>query len=245
MARILVTGSTEGVGRATASALLDAGHEVVVHARTTARVPAVEDLTDRGAGVVVGDLARLDEVRDLVRQANDLGRFDAVIHNAGTMDGPAVLPVNVVAPYALTAGMMRPGRLVFLSSGMHRGGRADLSGADWAGSRTTRSYSDSKLFVTTLMAAVARRWPDTWSHAVDPGWVPTRMGGPGASDDLDLAHVTQAWLATTDDDAARRSGRYWFHGHTEDPHPAVHDEAFQDELLASLAACVGVQLPRG
>ena len=125
---------------------------------------------------------------------------------------------------------------------MHRGGRPDLAGVDWTGKRETHSYSDAKLFVTTLMAAVARLRPDVVAHAVDPGWVPTRMGGPGASDDLALAHVTQAWLATTADPEALVSGRYWHHQRTEKPHPAVHDEAFQDALLSSLAEQTGVGL---
>ncbi|MDK1361138.1 SDR family NAD(P)-dependent oxidoreductase [Arthrobacter sp. zg-Y1219] len=242
MARVLVTGSTDGIGRSTAMRLLEQGHDVVVHARTPARLSAVRDLIERGAGEVVGDLSRFPEVREFVAQANGLGRFDAVIHNAGTMNGSSVLPVNVVAPYVLTAEMERPGRLIYLSSGMHHGGRPDLAGIDWSGSRATRSYSNSKLFVTTLMAAVARLWPDVLAHALDPGWVPTRMGGPSAPDDLSLADVTQVWLATTEDPAAMVSGRYWFHQEPRAPHPAVHDEGFQNDLLASLAAYTGVAL---
>ena len=110
-----------------------------------------------------------------------------------------MLPVNIVAPYVLTALIDRPQRLVYLSSGMHRGGRSDLADLDWSGLRGTGSYSDSKLFVTTLALAVAGLWPDVCSNAVDPGWVPTRMGGRQAPDDLRLGHVTQVWLATSDD----------------------------------------------
>jgi NAD(P)-dependent dehydrogenase (short-subunit alcohol dehydrogenase family) len=242
MNRILITGSTDGVGRATAEALIGDGHRVVLHARTTARLAAVQALIDRGAEAIVGDLAELDQVHGLVEQANALGPFDAVVHNAGVMQG-AVLPVNVTAPYLMTAGIERPGRLIYLSSSMHRGGRPDLAGVDWTSERETRSYSDAKLFVTTLMAAVARLRPDVVAQAVDPGWVPTKMGGPGASDDLALAHVTQAWLATTTDPEALVSGRYWRHQRTEKPHPAVHDQGFQDALLSSLAEQTGVALP--
>ena len=109
------------------------------------------------------------------------------------------MPVNIVAPYLLTALINRPQRLVYLSSGSHYGGRAEVAGVDWSGQRRTGSYSDSKLFVTTLAVAIARIWPDVYSNAVDPGWVPTRMGGPGAPDDLRLGHLTQEWLATSDD----------------------------------------------
>lgn len=244
MPRILITGSTDGVGRATAAALLDDGHEVIVHARNLERLAAVEDLISRGAESVVGDLAHLDEVRSLADQANRRGALDAVVHNAGIIDGPSLLPVNVVAPYVLTALIPAP-RLVYLSSSMHRGGHADVTGLDWSGSRKTASYSDSKLFVTTLMAAVARRRPDLLAHAVDPGWVPTRMGGPSASDDLGLAHVTQVWLSTTEDVDALVSGRFWHHLRTEEPQPAVHDERLQDELLATLAEHTGIELPHG
>jgi len=242
MARILVTGSASGLGRAAAASLLDDGHDVVVHARSEARLAAVEDLLAAGAGRVVGDLADLAQTRCVAEHVAALGPFDAVIHNAGVIAGRALLPVNVVAPYVLTA-LVPAKRLVYLSSSMHRGGSADLSRADWSESRPTLSYSDSKLLVTVLMAAMARRWPDVVSNAVDPGWVPTRMGGPSASDDLALGHVTQARLATSDDPDVLVSGRYWFHHRTEQPHPAVHDEALQDALLSALAEHTGIDLP--
>jgi NAD(P)-dependent dehydrogenase (short-subunit alcohol dehydrogenase family) len=175
---------------------------------------------------------------------NRLGRMDAVIHNAGVIRGPHVLPVNVVAPYLLTALIHRPERLIYLSSSMHRGGRPSLTGMDWSGGRATGSYSDSKLFVTTLAAAVARIWTDVFSNAVDPGWVPTRMGGPGAPDDLRLGHLTQEWLATSDDPQARTSGGYWHHQRRAEPAPAVHDERFQDRLLEELARFTGTRLGR-
>jgi NAD(P)-dependent dehydrogenase (short-subunit alcohol dehydrogenase family) len=235
MARVFITGSADGLGRAAAQTLLDEGHEVVVHVRNSDRLAAVRDLVDRNAAVVVGDLSDPQQTRDIAGQVNDLGRMDAVIHNAGVMTGPAVLPVNVVAPYLLTALISRPRRLVYLSSGMHRGGHPDLAGMDWSGRSTTGSYSDSKLFVTALAAAVARLWPDVSSNAVDPGWVPTRMGGAGAPDDLRLGHLTQEWLATSEDPGACTSGGYWHHQRRIEPHPAVRDTRFQDQLLGELA----------
>lgn len=176
MALVLVTGSTDGLGRNAAGALLGEGHSVVVHARGQARVEALKPLVAGGAEVVVGDLADLDQTRSVADRVNALGRLDAVIHNAAVDSGPALLPVNVVAPYLLTALIERPARLVYLSSGMHRGGHARLDGLDFSGRRASASYSDSKLLLTVLMAAVARRWPDVLANAVDPGWVPTRMG---------------------------------------------------------------------
>ena len=174
-------------------------------------------------------------------QVDRLGPVDAVIHNAGVLSGPHLLPVNVVAPYLLTA-LVRAERLVYLSSDMHHGGRPDIAGLDWSGQRATSSYSDSKLLVTTLAVAVARFWPHVYSNAVDPGWVPTRMGGPGAPDDLRLGHLTQEWLTTSDEPEARTSGGYWFHKRRRSPHPAAVDPQFQEQLLAALARFTGTPL---
>jgi len=252
--RILVTGSTTGLGRAAAEALVADGHDVVVHARTSGRAGDLGPLAASAAGVVVGDLAELEQVRSLAENANRLGPFDAVIHNAGlyvdrgrtaTSDGHArVLAVNVLAPYLLTALIDRPGRLIYLSSGMHRDGDPTLRDIDWTERRWNgvQAYCDSKLHVTALSAAIARRWPDVLANAVDPGWVPTRMGGPHAPDDLVLGHVTQVWLATSDDRAATVTGRYWHHQRPDAPAPAVDDQRFQQDLLDELADLTGVEL---
>jgi NAD(P)-dependent dehydrogenase (short-subunit alcohol dehydrogenase family) len=240
-ARIFITGSADGLGRLAAQTLLDDGHEVVVHARNRDRLTAVRDLADRGATAVVGDLSDLEQTRSIARDVNRLGHMDAVIHNAGVYTGTQVMPVNIVAPYLLTALIDRPQRLIYLSSGAHNGGRASLDSIDWSG-RTAGSYSDSKLFVTTLAVAVARIWPDVLSNAVDPGWVPTKMGGPGAPDDLRLGHLTQEWLATSDDPDARTSGGYWYHRGRVESHPAVRDEKFQDRLLDELARFTATRL---
>ena len=116
-----------------------------------------------------------------------------------------------------------PQRLVYLSSGMHRGGRPDLADLQWEQRpwSPAQAYSDSKLFDVILAFAFARRWPQVLSNALEPGWVPTKMGGPGAPDDLDQAHLTQAWLAVSDDPAATVSGAYFYHQARRAPHPAV------------------------
>jgi NAD(P)-dependent dehydrogenase (short-subunit alcohol dehydrogenase family) len=225
-----------------AQTLLADGHDVVVHARNADRLKAMRDLRDRGAAAVVGDLTDLDETRRLADDVNGLGRMDAVIHNAGVYASPEVLPVNVVAPYLLTALLDRPERLIYLSSGLHYRGRARLADIDWSGYRTPGSYPDSKLFVTTLAMLVARTWPEVFSNAVDPGWVPTKMGGVGASDDLRLGHLTQEWLATSDDPEARSTGGYWYHQRLKEPHAMAHDQRFQDELLEDLVGFTTTRL---
>jgi NAD(P)-dependent dehydrogenase (short-subunit alcohol dehydrogenase family) len=254
MARIFITGSTDGLGRAAARALLDEGHEVILHARSAERAKVLTDLAPRAAGVVVGDLSSAAGVRGLARQVNDAGRMGAVIHNAGVYLEPAraatpegharTLAVNTLAPYLLTALISRPDRLIYLSSGMHRSGGGPLRDIDWLERRwnAVRAYSESKLHVATLALAIARRWPELQSHAVDPGWVPTKMGGAGAPDDLEMGHLTQTWLATSNDPAATTSGGYWYHRKRQAPAPEALDPEFQDALLDRLAELTGVAL---
>jgi NAD(P)-dependent dehydrogenase (short-subunit alcohol dehydrogenase family) len=256
VSRVLITGSSDGLGLAAAELLISQGHQVVGHARNAGRAADQRRDAPGIAGVVVGDLSSAAETRSVADQVNALGRFDAVIHNAGagyrgrhratTVDGHEhVLAVNVLAPYLLTALIERPARLVYLSSGMHRGGTASVADLDWERRRwdSAQAYSDSKLYDTVLAFAVARRWPDVLSNAVTPGWVATKMGGSGAPDDLTLGAVTQAWLAVSDDPAATVSGGYFYHQRQDEAHPAARSHQFQDELLGALAELTGVKLP--
>jgi NAD(P)-dependent dehydrogenase (short-subunit alcohol dehydrogenase family) len=257
MRRVFITGSTDGLGRDAAETLIAEGHQVVLHARSKQRATALADLAPKAAGVVVGDLASAAETRSLADQVNKLGRMDAVIHNAGIFREPArgntpegharVLAVNVLAPYMLTALIERPDRLVYLSSSMHRGGEGPIDDIDWSKRSwdTFRAYSESKLYVTALAFAVARHWPQVFSNAVDPGWVPTKMGGSGAPDDLEQGHLTQTWLATSDEAAAKSSGGLWHHRQRQQPAAQSLQAHFQDELVAKLAAMTGVKLFEG
>lgn len=242
MARVFITGSADGLGFLAARTLLDEGHRVVVHVRSSGRLDAVAPLVSNGAEVVVGDLAVLEQMHAVAEQVNALGTMDAVIHNAGVYEQPGLLAVNVVAPWVLSSRLTRPKRVVVLSSGMHRGGRPALEGVDWSGARATASYSDSKLFVTALTLALAARWREVFCNAVDPGWVPTKMGGPNAPDDLRLGHLTQEWLATSDAPAARTSGGYWRHQQRSEPHAAAKDPAFQQRLFVALERASGVRV---
>lgn len=242
MSRFLVTGASAGLGLLTATSLADAGHDVVMHARNPDRI-IDGNVLDRMHGVVYGDLADDAETRHVAEQADRYGPFDAVIQNAGVIDGPEVVAVNVVAPYLLTALMTPPARMVVLSSSMHRSGSSRHARAAIMGERAA-SYSDSKLFVTAFALAIAKRWPGTLAHAVDPGWVPTRMGGPSATDNLTEGHRTQEWLATASPSLIHpRSGGYWYHRSAGSPHPAALDPEFQDEIIDALEERTGVALP--
>lgn len=252
MARIFITGSTDGLGRGAAETLLAQGHEVVLHARSHDRATAVKDLAS--AGVAIGDLASATDVRRIADQVNAIGRMDAVIHNAGVYQQPSrrptpeghatTLAINTLAPYMLTALMERPRRLIYLSSGLHRGGEGSLRDLDWVERRwdSGRAYAETKLQVAALAVALSRRWPDVLANAVDPGWVRTKMGGASAPVDLQTGQRTQAWLAISDEPAATVSGGYWHDMRQEAPAAEVTDAAFQDRLLAKLAELTGVAL---
>lgn len=251
MARIFVTGSAEGLGFLAGKYLLARGHEVVLHARNPAREADIRRALPNVSGVLAEDLETIAGMRQVAKAANELGRFDAVIHNAGvgdtgtswlTTDGlPLVFAVNVLAPYLLTALMHRPARLVYLSSSMHfhsRPAALDKAWSDrgWTGPMT---YSQSKFLVTLLAFAVARKWPDVKSNAVDPGWVPTRMGGRSAPDDLQLGCETQSWLAETGD----VSGAYFHHRKERQPDRDTRTERLQDQLLDLCHRVSGTEFP--
>lgn len=225
-----------------------------ISGRAHQHIDGQADLAPDASGVVIGDLSSAAETRELAGQVNQIGRMDAVIHNAGvflepsrsaTADGhPMTLAVNTLAPYLLTALIDRPDRLIYLSSGLHFAADGPLADIDWTGRpwNARQAYAESKLHVTALALRLARAWPDVLSNAVDPGWVPTRMGGPAATDDLELGYVTQTWLAVSNDTAATGSGGYWYHRQRQEPAPPARDPAFQDQLIDRLAALTGVAL---
>ncbi len=256
MARVFITGSSDGLGRMAAHLLVEGGHRVVLHARDAARGRTARDAVPGAEGIVLGDLASLEEVKALAGEVNALGAFDAVIHNAAvgfrekrrveTVDGLAhVFAVNTLAPYVLTALIRRPKRLVYVSSELHRRGDASLRDLNWAERpwRGNQAYSDTKLHNVLLAFAVARRWPDVRSNALEPGWVATKLGGPRATGDLDAAPRTQVWLAAADDPAAEVTGGYFFHRRFREPSGATRDEARQDRVVDACARLSGVELP--
>ena len=256
MARVFITGSSDGLGRNAARLLVGQGHTVVLHARDEARGRVAMAAVRGAAGVLIGDLSSLAQTRALAEAANASGAFDAVIHNAGvgykekhrveTEDGLShVFAVNTLAPFILTALMRRPKRLVYVSSELHRRGDASLEDLTWVHRpwRGNQAYSDTKLHDAMLAMAVARRWPEVLSNAIEPGWVATKMSGPKATGDLDQGHRTQVWLTTSDDPEATVSGGYFFHLKPRKPSGAVHDEARQDRLIAACERMSGITLP--
>ena len=256
MARILITGSSDGLGRMAAQLLVEEGHAVTLHARNQARAGEAAAAVPGAEACLVADLSSIAETRRLAAEANASGRFDAVIHNAAigfrerrrveTEDGLAhVFAVNTLAPYILTALIDRPGRLVYVSSELHRRGDQSLDDLNWTRRtwRGNQAYSDTKLHDALLAFAIARRWPGTLANALEPGWVATKMGGAHATGDLDAAHRTQAWLATSDDPAATVTGGYFYHMRPRKPSGATADTGRQDLLLSECERFSGVSMP--
>ncbi len=243
MASIFITGSADGLGQMSADLLIKQGHKVVLHARNAERAREALKKTPGAEAVLTGDLSNIAETKVLAEKANKSGLFDAVIHNAGVYQTSArqIFAVNTLAPYILTCLIKKPKRLIYLSSGMHLRGRPKL---EYFKDRVDRiSYSDSKLHVMMLTLAVARKWPDVYSNAVDPGWVPTNMGGKNAPDDLQKGYETQSWLAVGDDEKAKASGRYFFHQKERPYNPTADDLTLQEEFLMLLQEVTGVSFP--
>lgn len=230
--KIFITGSTTGLGLIAGHMLQKQGHEVVLHARNK------NSKLIEGVPYIFGDLSKLEEMKFLAEQANALGRFDAVIHNAGVYTaGPEDLfTVNVLAPYVLTCLMERPSRLIYLSSGMHLSGVVNMD-------PKSCSYSDTKLLVLMLTKYFARLYPETFSNAVDPGWVPTRMGGEGAPDDLTKGAETQAWLAVSDELKAKVTGQYFHHKEIRKSNPLADSPEAQEKLVKHLEQISKVKIP--
>jgi NAD(P)-dependent dehydrogenase (short-subunit alcohol dehydrogenase family) len=256
MARVFITGSSDGLGKMAAQLLVEQGHHVVLHARNDARGRDAVAAVPGAEAVVIGDLSSIKQTHSVAEQVNQRGVFDAVIHNAAvgyrevrriqTEDGlPHVFAVNTLAPYVLTALIQRPKRFIYLSSGLHYEGDGSMKdlmwqGRSWAG---RQAYSDSKLHDTLLAFAVARRWPKVFSNAVEPGWVATKMGGASATDDLDQGHRTQVWLAASDDPAAKVTGGFFYHMRRRDPKAITHDMEAQERLIEACRKFSGVELP--
>lgn len=255
MSRIFITGSADGLGLLAARLLLESGHQVVLHARNEQRAEAAWKANPSAEAVVTADLSSISETVALASKVNALGRFDAVIHNGAvgyrepakitTADGlPHVFAINSLAPYVLTSLIQKPQRLIYLSSGLHRDGDSSLQDLKWKKRRWSgfQAYADSKLHDVLLAFAVARKWPDVYSNALEPGWVATKMGGAGAPDSLEDAPKTQVWLAASNDAKALTSGGYFYHMKPRAVHKDARDEAVQEAFLDRCYEYSGVRL---
>ena len=241
MARIFITGSADGLGQMAAKLLASQGHQIVLHARNSDRAKQAISNIPNAEAVVTGDLASIEETKKLAATINEMGSFDAIIHNAGVYQatGNQIFAVNTLAPYILTCLIEKPKRLIYLSSGMHLQGDPSLRNLEENIDKL--NYSDSKLHLLMLANAVARKWLEVYSNTVNPGWVATKMGGVGASDNLEQGFETQSWLAVSNDEEAKVSGQYFYHkkyGHFK---PEANNIELQEKLLALCQQKSGVK----
>jgi NAD(P)-dependent dehydrogenase (short-subunit alcohol dehydrogenase family) len=243
MARIFITGSSDGLGSMAANLLVDQGHKVVLHARNAERGRQALEKVPGAEKVLIADLSSIEETKQLAADANETGHFNAVIHNAGVYQVPnkLIFAVNTLAPYILTCLIQRPERLIYLSSGLHLQGDQGLRNLSHDSGRY--NYSDSKFHVVILSMAVARKWPDVYSNSVNPGWVPTKMGGRSAPDNLEQGAETQAWLAVSDEKEAKVSGRYFHHMREKYFMPEAGDPVLQEKFLDLCEQITGIRLP--
>ena len=242
MANIFITGSADGLGLLAAMLLVSQGHLVVLHARNAARGREALAKLPGADSVLTADLSSIEETKRLASDVNAVGAFDAVIHNAGVYSLPAgqnagdfqqaMININTLAPYILTCLIRKPKRLIYLSSSSHMGGDPSLKilNGPPKSARISQAYCDTKLHDVILAFAVARKWTGIYSNALDPGWVPTKMGGAGAPDDLEKGFQTQTWLAVSNDEQAKVSGRYFYHQKQKRPLPAAGDLDVQESL---------------
>ena len=248
MARFFITGSADGLGSLTAQALTSRGHKVVLHARNAQRAKDAQAACPAAEACLVADLSSLEETKALAAEVNKLGPFDGIVHNAGLFRGAdgvrgkeglkAIFAVNTLAPYVLTCLVEPPPKsLVYVSSGLHSGGDPGLRNL------TESGYGDTKLHNIMLAFAFARRMKGVQSNSVDPGWVPTKMGGRSASGDLQAAVDTYVMLAEGSGRAEDVSGRHWFMRKERAPMKQAGDVQVQDRLLRELEKVSGVKIP--
>lgn len=250
MAKIFITGSSDGLGLLAAQALAKRGHAVYLHARNDSRAQDARRGCPEAKDVLVGDLSSVDETKRLAAQLSEKGPWDAIVHNAGLMTRqPAarndMFVVNTVAPYVLTC-LVRPppGRYVFLSSSMHQGGDPSLRDIERSG------YSDTKLHNIMLARWFTRHLKSGHGGgrvdctSMDPGWVPTKMGGAGATDDIEKSVATYVLLAEGTGAEVREAGTgtYWRDSRVKEPMAAAGDEASQEKLVGLLKGISGVSL---
>jgi NAD(P)-dependent dehydrogenase (short-subunit alcohol dehydrogenase family) len=136
--------------------------------------------------------------------------------------------------------------LLYLSSGMHYGAGSHLDDMLWERRRWngSQAYAETKFQDVLLAFAVARLFPGVMSNALEPGWVPTRMGGAGAPDDLDKGTGPRSGWQRATSRAATVSGRYFFHQKLRDPDPATTDVDRQGLLLELCRKVSGTAFPK-
>jgi short-subunit dehydrogenase len=228
VAKIFITGSSDGIGFEAARLLLEDGHEVVLHARNQKRAEELQTKLLNPCKVLIADLNNLDEVKSLAIDVNNIGKFDTIIHNAGVYQSSnqEIFKVNVLAPYILTALIELPKRVIYIGSNMHPQGVIDIENLSI---ENGVDYSTSKLMILMFSLALARKYKDVLISTVDPGWVKTKMANYNAPDSLLDGSQTQVWLASTGD--VTYSGKYYYHLKESNYSLKADDIDMQEQLI--------------
>jgi NAD(P)-dependent dehydrogenase (short-subunit alcohol dehydrogenase family) len=240
VAKIFITGSTDGIGLEATRLLLEDGHEVVLHARNKKRADELQTKLSKPCKVLIADLNNLDEVKRLAYEVNSLGKFDTIIHNAGVYQSSLqeIFTVNVLAPYILTALIEKPKRLIYIGSNMHPQGSIDI---EHLSIKKGADYSTSKLMLLMLALIVSKKYKDVLVNTVDPGWVKTKMANYDAPDSLLDGSQTQVWLASAND--ITFSGKYFYHLKGLDYSSKADDINMQEMLIQKYEQITGITLP--
>jgi len=265
---ILVTGSTDGIGKATAKALARQGHRVLLHGRDREKGRAVlGEFASEGStepDLFTADLSTLPGVRALAREVSDrYERLDVLLNNAGiylgervlTADGfETTLAVNLVAPFLLSHLLLpvlsaaAPARIVNVASSAH----FDAPGIDWENLQGEReydgwgAYARSKLGVVLFTAGFARE--------LDPGEITVNCLHPGVICTKLLRSAFPVYPCDTPEAGSRTSvylatsprvdgvtGKYFDGMREARPSAASRDRKTQDRLIAWLGKAAGLE----
>jgi len=253
---ILVTGSTDGIGKQAAIELARPGAKVLVHGRSAERCQAVADEIRRragnsGADYFVADFSSLRQVREMAAQVKaKYDRLHVLVNNAGvfmrerrlTEDGlETTFAVNHLAPFLLTRLLLdlliasAPARIVVVSSTTHQSAKVDFGNLQ--GEKRYdgfAAYALSKLENVLFTYELAERLKGTGVtvNCLHPGVIATKLlraGWSGGGDGLGEGAATLVYLASSPE-VAGVTGKYFVSKREAASSPAMHDEKLRKEF---------------
>ena len=267
---ILVTGSTDGIGKATARILAGQGQRVLLHGRNPEKgrrfLEELENETgSRRLDLFIADLAVQEQVRDLAGAIRDAyARLDVLVNNAGVyMPERAVAPggiemtfaVNYLAGVLLTHELFplllasAPSRIVNVASIAHRSARTgDLKDLpEFPDYDSYEAYAVSKLGVVAFTARLARTLEGTGVTAtcLHPGVIDTKLlraytRGRDGGAPPEKGAEVVVHLAVSPD-AGTMNGGYFEENRWTDPSPLARDPGVQDLFWQTALDLAGVE----
>lgn len=254
---ILVTGSTDGIGKETALQLAEKGFEIILHGRSQEKgIKVLEEIKDKSGNSRVGffqaDLASQSQVRQLAQNiVNNYSRLDVLINNAGTFQQERILTedrvettfaVNYLAPFLLTYSLLdmvrasASRRIINVASVAHWNGRLEWNNLQ--GERRYDgfdAYARSKLALILFTYALAERLKgsDITVNCLHPGVIKTKLLRAGfgdyPGDTPERGARTSVYLATSPE-VSGISGQYFEECKSAQSSPISHDRMIQEKL---------------